>query len=152
MEARFPQVDGSSLSGTSHRLPGSLAGDLNLLLIAFRQWQQSDVDTWVPVAEALAAELPEFRSYELPVLSQMYRPVSGFIDGGMRGGIPDPQVREATITMYINRKQFLNDLRIPSVDAIVPMLVTPAGEILWRTTGRRTAETEASLREVLAGR
>ena len=152
MEIRFPQVDGSSLSGTSHRLPGTLAGDSNLLLIAFRQWQQADVDTWVPVAEALAEERPEFRAYELPVISQMYRPVSGFIDGGMRGGIPDPQVREATITMYINRKQFLEDLRIPSVSAIVPMLVTPTGEILWRTTGRRTADTEASLREVLAQR
>ena len=72
MEIRFPQVDGSSLSGTSHRLPGTLAGDRNLLLIAFRQWQQTDVDTWVPVAEALAAERPEFRAYELPVISQMY--------------------------------------------------------------------------------
>jgi len=150
METRFPQVDGSSLSGTSHRLPGTLAGDRNLLLIAFRRWHQTDVDTWVPVAEALGAELPDFRAYELPVISQTYRPVSGFIDGGMRGGIPDPQVRETTITMYINRKQFLNDLQIPSVGAIVPMLVTPAGEILWRTTGPRTADAEASLREVLA--
>ena len=150
MENRFPRVDGSSLSGTSHRLPDTLAGDRNLLLIAFRQWQQTDVDTWVPVAEALAAELPGFRAYELPVISQMYRPVSGFIDGGMRGGIPDLRVREATITLYINRRQFLDDLRIPAVNTIVPMLVTPAGEILWRTTGRRTADSEASLREVLA--
>ena len=152
MDIRFPQVNGSSLSGTSHRLPGTLAGDRNLLLIAFRQWQQTDVDTWVPVAESLATELPDFRAYELPVISQMYRPVSGFIDGGMRGGIPDLQVREATITMYINRKQFLGDLQIPSVDAIVPMLVTPSGEILWRTTGPRTADAEAALREVLADR
>lgn len=69
----------------------------------------------------------------------------------MRGGIPDPQVRDATITLYINRKQFLADLQIAEVDAIVPMLVTPAGEILWRTTGRRTDHAEASLRQVLAG-
>ena len=152
MEIRFPQVDGLSLSGTSHRLPGTLAGDRNLLLIAFRRWQQTDVDTWVPVAEVLAGERPEFRAYELPVISQMYRPVSGLIDGGMRGGIPDPNVRDATITMYINRKQFLKELQIPTVSAIVPMLVTPTGEILWRTTGRRTADTEASLRQVLAKR
>ena len=110
------------------------------------------MDTWVPVAEVLAGERPEFRAYELPVISQMYRPVSGLIDGGMRGGIPDPNVRDATITMYINRKQFLKELQIPTVSAIVPMLVTPTGEILWRTTGRRTADTEASLRQVLAKR
>lgn len=149
MKVRFPEVEGSSLSGTSHRLPGTLAGDLNLLLIAFRQWQQTDVDTWVPVAEALGDGVPGFRAYELPVISRIYRPVSGFIDGGMRGGIPDPEVREATITLYIDRKQFLEDLRIPSVAAIVPMLVTPTGEILWRTTGPRTAGNEGSLRGVL---
>jgi len=149
MDVRFPQVEGSSLSGTPHRLPGSLAGDVNLLLIAFRQWQQSDVDTWVPVAARLAEEVPGFRAYELPVISQVYRPVSGFIDGGMRGGIPDPEVREATITLYLNRKQFLDDLQIPTVRAIVPMLVTPAGEILWRTTGRPTVHSEATLRHAV---
>jgi hypothetical protein len=150
VQVRFPEVEGSSLSGTPHRLPGTLAGDLNLLLIAFRQWQQTEVNTWVPVAEALEDEIPGFRAYELPVISRMYRPVAGFIDGGMRGGIPDPKVREGTITMYIDRRQFLEDLRIPSVGAIVPMLVTPTGEILWRTTGPRAAGTEASLRGVLA--
>jgi hypothetical protein len=149
MEVRFPHVESSSLSGTTHRLPETLDGDRNLLLIAFKQAQQSDVDTWVPVAEQLAEELPDFRAYELPVISQMYRPVSGFIDGGMRGGIPDPQVREATITLYINRKRFLDDLRIPSVDAIVPMLVTPNGTIEWRTTGRRSDSAEAELRRAL---
>lgn len=152
VQVRFPEVEGSSLSGTLHHLPGSLAGDLNLLLIAFRQWQQTDVNTWVPVAEALGDEIPGFRAYELPVISRMYRPVSGFIDGGMRGGIPDPEVREATITLYIDRKQFLESLRIPSVAEIVPMLVTPTGEILWRNTGPRTAISEESLRGVLEER
>jgi hypothetical protein len=152
VDLRFPQVEGSSLSGTPHRLPGTLAGDINLLLIAFRQWQQSDVDTWAPVAEVLAQEHPGFRAYELPVISQIYRPVSGLIDGGMRGGIPDLDVREATITLYIDRRRFLDDLGIPSVRAIVPMLVTPAGEILWRTTGRRTAHDEATLRQTIAQR
>lgn len=104
----------------------------------------------MPVAAALGDELDGFRAYELPVISRMYGPVSTFIDGGMRGGIPDPEVREATITLYVDRKRFLDDLRIPSVDAIVPMLVTPDGEILWRTTGPRTARAEQSLREALA--
>ncbi len=150
MQVRFPEVEGSSLSGESHHLPTTLAGELNLLLIAFKQWQQADVNTWVRVAEALEDEIPGFRAYELPVLSRVYRPVAGFIDGGMRGGIPDQKVREATITFYIDRRQFLDDLRIPSADEIVPMLVTPTGEILWRTTGPRTAGKEASLRVVLA--
>lgn len=151
MPVRFPEVEGSSLSGTAHRLPGTLAGDLNLLLIAFRQWQQTEVDTWVPVADSLGDEIPGFRAYELPVIPRMYRPVSGFINGGMRGGIPDSEAREATITLYVDRKRFLKDLRISSVDEIVPMLVRPTGEILWRTTGPRTGDSEESLRGVLEG-
>jgi hypothetical protein len=133
-----------------HRLPHTLAGDVNLLLIAFRQWQQKDVDTWVPTATDLTSSYPTLRSYELPVISRMYRPASGFIDGGMRSGIPDPTVRDATITLYLDRKQFRADLGIDSVAEIVPMLVTPDGRILWRTAGRCTDSGDQSLREAVA--
>lgn len=143
---RFPEIEGTSLSLVEHHLPGSLAGRLNLLLIAFRQWQQGDVDTWMPVATSLAAEHAHFRFYELPVISRAYRPVSGFIDGGMRSGIPDPDVRASTITVYVNRRWFLDSLGIESVGEIVPMLVTASGEILWRTTGRMTIEASRELR------
>jgi len=146
MDERFPEIEGTSLSLVEHHLPGTLAGRANLLLVAFRQWQQRDVDTWVPVATALAGEYVGFRSYELPVISKIYRPVSGFIDGGMRSGIPDPGVRDSTITIYLDRKRFLRALNINSVDEIVPMLVTPAGEILWRTTGRMTDDGDQEVR------
>jgi len=149
MVEQFPEIKGTSLSLVDHRLPGTLAGEVNLLLIAFRQWQQRDVDTWVPTATALAGEYAGFRAYELPVISKVYRPVSGFIDGGMRSGIPDPSVREATITTYLDRGQFLRALRIDSVGEIVPMLVTPDGAILWRSKGRMTDEAARKLRTVV---
>ena len=133
-----------------HRLPETLAGEVNLLLIAFRQWQQRDVDTWTPVADELAGGYPQFRAYELPVISQAYRPVARFIDGGMRSGIPDPNVRDATITLYINRSDFMRRLQITTVRSIVPMLVRPSGTILWRTEGPRTPHSEAELRRLVA--
>lgn len=145
MTDRFPEIEGTSLSLVEHRLPGTLEGQVNLLLIAFRQWQQRDVDTWVPTAGELSSTYAGFRAYELPVISRMYRPVSGFIDGGMRSGIPDPDVRASTITVYLNRTQFLEALNIDSVGEIVPMLVTPHGEILWRTTGPMTPEASREL-------
>jgi hypothetical protein len=150
MAVRFPDVEGSSLSMVPHRLPQTLAGDVNLLLIAFRQWQQRDVDTWTPVADELADNYPGFRAYELPVISQAYRPVARFIDGGMRSGIPDPSVRDATITLYINRSAFMRSLQIPTTSSIVPMLVQPSGTILWRTEGPRTPGSEDELRTVVA--
>ena len=63
----------------------------------------------------------------------------------MRSGIPDPDIRASTITVYLNRTQFLEALNIDSVGEIVPMLVTPQGEILWRTTGRMTTEASREL-------
>jgi len=150
--SKFPEVEGTSLSMVKHRLPGSLEGDLNLLLLAFRQWQQRDVDTWLPLASHLEAEFIGFRSYELPVISRVYRPMAGFIDGGMRAGIPDPAVRDSTITLYLDRGEFLAALGITSVRSIVPMLVTRAGDILWRTQGPLTPGTRKALREEVATR
>lgn len=150
--SRFPEVEGTSLSMVKHRLPESLEGDLNLLLLAFRQWQQRDVDTWLSLASRLEAEFSGFRSYELPVISRVYRPMAGFIDGGMRAGIPDPAVRDSTITLYLDRGEFLAALGITSVRSIVPMLVTRAGDILWRTRGPLTPGTGKALREEVATR
>ncbi len=103
----------------------------------------------MPTATALETEHIGFRSYELPVISQVYRPVAGFIDGGMRSGIPDPEVRASTITVYLNRRRFLEELNIDSVGEIVPMLVTPRGDILWRTKGRMTIEASLELATVV---
>lgn len=150
MADRFPEIEGSSLSLVDHRLPGTLAGAANLVLIAFRQWQQRDVDSWVPTANALATEYPGFRVYELPVISKLYRPVAGFIDGGMRSGIPAQAVRDMTITVYLDRKRFLRSLSIDTVAEIVPMLVTPSGRILWRTAGPATDDGKQALRRAVA--
>jgi hypothetical protein len=147
---RFPTVEGSSLSGVRHRLPGSLAHDLNLLLVAFRQWQQKDVDTWAPVAAELASTVEGFGAYELPVISRAYKPFSGFIDGGMRSGIPDAGVRDATITLYIDRAPFMEALGIRRLDAIAPMLVTPDGAVLWQTRGPVSDDAVEELRAAVA--
>ena len=150
MADRFPDTEGTSLSLVDHHLPSTLGGVANLLLIAFRQWQQRDVDTWVPTARALADEYPGFRVYELPVISKLYRPVAGFIDGGMRSGIPDPDVRDMTITIYLDRKRFMRNLSIESAGAIVPMLVKHDGRILWRTTGSMTDDGARTLRQAVS--
>lgn len=149
MDPLFPTVTGSSLSQTEHTLPGTLVHPRNLLLIAFKQRQQDDVDSWLPVAAELAAEFPDLGVYELPVISRAYRPVSGFIDGGMRAGIPDLAVRDATITLYIDRGAFARALAIESFDAIAPMLVTPSGSVLWRSVGRMTDAAVAELLQIL---
>lgn len=147
---RFPTVVGTNLAGTHVRLPDQLDGRLNLLLIAFRQAQQADVDTWMPYAEALEARRPDVRAYELPVLSAAYRLARPFIDGGMRAAIPDPAVRRRTITLYLDKAAFRAALGVPGEDLIDVRLVDRSGTTLWRTEGAWDAARAAALDAVLA--
>lgn len=147
---RFPTVVGANLEGSTVRLPDQLGGRLNLLLIAFRQAQQADVDSWMPYAEALEARRPDVRTYELPVLSTAYRLARPFIDGGMRAAIPDPAVRQRTITLYLDKAAFRAALGVAGEDRIHVRLVDRSGTTHWRTDGAWDAASAAALDAVLA--
>ena len=142
---RFPSVTGRSLTGRTFRLPGDLQGERNVVLVAFKRHQQTDVDTWTPHLRPLALGDPALRVYELPTLGRSYRLMRPIIDGGMRGGIPDSAVRAATITLYINKAPFRNALAIPDEDHIQVLLVDRTGRILWRAAGPWTSAAEAEL-------
>lgn len=45
---QFPDVSGSNLLRQKLELPAGFEGELNVVLIAFQQWQQRLVDTWLP--------------------------------------------------------------------------------------------------------
>lgn len=147
----FPQVSGKNLDGTPLNLPGDFAGKVNLVFVAFAREQQSDVDSWKPLVDEVHQRFPDVKVYEVPVLSRSYSLFRGFIDGGMRRGIPDPAVRAATITLYIDKNPFDTALGATSEGAIIVLLVRPSGEILWRTTGRYDAANKPTLDPLLAG-
>jgi hypothetical protein len=147
---RFPAVTGRSLTGREMHLPADFAGDLNVAVVAFKRHQQDDVDTWTPQLRALAAAHSGLRVYELPTLSSGYRIMRGFIDGGMRRGIPDTTVRAATVTLYIDKRPFKAALRIPGEDSIQVFLVARDGRIRWRAAGRYTDDSFAQLEAALA--
>ena len=132
----FPNVTGKNLNGTAFHLPADFASPVNLVFVAFLREQQDDVDSWKPFVTELKAKYPQLGVYEVPTLSRGYALIRGFIDGGMRSGIPDPNVRATTITLYLDKGAFDRELGIDSETAITVLLVRPSGEILWRTTGR----------------
>jgi hypothetical protein len=94
---RFPSVAGRALSGEVVRFPEDLAGAPALLLCAYRRGAQADADRWAAFVER---ELPDLAVYELPIIpSRLWRPFQGWIDGGMRGGVP-PSLWSHTVTLY----------------------------------------------------
>ena len=131
----FPRTAGRNLEGWKFTLPFDLEGKRNVVVIAFKREQQADVDTWMPFLGKVSAAHPELRVYEIPTLARGYRLMQSFIDGGMRRGIPDPAVRAATITLYIDKAPFKRALRISDEDRIHVLLVDRDGRVHWRAEG-----------------
>ena len=66
------------------------------MLVAYRRGAQADVDRWA----ALARRALTLRVVELPVIPALiWRPLQGWIDGGMRGGVPRLQWSNV-VTVY----------------------------------------------------
>jgi hypothetical protein len=132
---KFPIVEATSLTNKSYQLPHDLNGELNLVIVAFKQWQQDWVDTWIPSLQRLAYEHKQMRVYEMPTMSRFNALYRFMIDNGMRAGIPDKTVRAATLCAYIDISPFAQALQLPSYDTIYLFLLDRAGEILWRGQG-----------------
>jgi len=146
---RFPQVEGRNLEGRELRLPDDF-GDRTVVLVAFKQRQQRDVNTWLPLLDSLRAVDPALEVYEIPTLSNGWTPLRWWIDGGMSRGIKDRAVREATVTLYINKRPFKDALEIASDDSIHVLVLDAARRVAWRTAGPATAAGKAELRRRLA--
>lgn len=133
--AKFPVTRAKNLSGTLLELPTQFGGQINLLFIAFQQWQQNSVNTWLPLAEQLEEIVPGLQYYELPVIRRMNGFAQAFIDAGMRAGIPGQASRDRTITLYLEKETFKHSMGITSEDAIQVMLVDRSGTILFSLQG-----------------
>ena len=81
----FPTVNGSNLQRAKLTLPQDFEGDYNLLFIAFQQWQQDEVNTWIALAENCEARFPGLVYYELPTIRVLSGISKFFINEGMRG-------------------------------------------------------------------
>lgn len=143
--ARFPRVEGSNLEGEHFVLPADFKGELNVVLIAFQREQQRDVDSWLPFLKTVTDSRNNVRIYEVPTLGRRYKLMRSFIDGGMRRGIPDKAVREATVTLYIDKTPFRRALQLADEDRIYVVLVDREGRVHWRADGPFTEESGATL-------
>jgi hypothetical protein len=149
-KVRFPEISGSNLLRQKVNLPADLQGEVNIVFIAFQQWQQAWVDSWVPLARKLEETFPSVKFYELPVIQKMNLISQTFINEGMRAGIPNPVTREKTITLYIDKGAFRRGLDIPSEETIWVLVVDRQGNVLWRTEGSYSqAKGEALLSVIL---
>lgn len=148
--AIFPVLQARNLNGRTFTLPAEFGGTHNVAVIAFQRWHQELVDSWFPYLESLVAAHPELRAYELPMIGGLYSLARPFIDGGMAAAIPDPVVRDRTLTVYTDVRRVLAALHISSTATITLLLVDRNGRIFWRDAGAYDVERAAGLERALA--
>jgi hypothetical protein len=145
----FPLVSGFNLQRQEYEFPRDFGGEINLIIVAFQQQQQTTVNTWIPIAQEIEASFPGFIYYELPTITEMPALSRTFINEGMRAGIPDQTARERTITLYLDKESFKSALEIPDENDIYLFLVDWDGNILWRSAGEYSQEKASELIAVI---
>lgn len=131
----FPRVTGSSLEKRKLELPRDFEGEVNLVIVAFAREQQHDADTWIAEAKRLEKSDPTFHYYELPITSRSNPLFRWWLDSAMRRLIDDPGARQRTITLYLDKKSFKNDLHISDERKIHVFLVKKDGTVFWQSEG-----------------
>ena len=148
---RFPTIVAHDLEGRRYEVPGDLPVGPRILVIAFQRWHTELVERWQPALDRVVAEHPGSTWWEIPALSRIYTPARGFIDGGMRSGIPDVEARRHTLTSYTDLRALAAALALPSFETIYVLVVDASGEVVWMGSGEGSEEASSQLDEAVGG-
>ncbi|TDQ66575.1 hypothetical protein ATL17_0577 [Maritalea mobilis] len=145
---QFPNIDTKDLNGRSLSLPADFNAERSLLLIAFEQEQQLQINTWLPFAEQLE-NAGQAKFYELPVLPSALRLMGGMIENGMRSGIPSQATRAKTLTLYTNVTRFRKNLGLGGKNEIYAVVIDRQGRILAVQSGAYSSAKAKQIRAAL---
>jgi hypothetical protein len=143
--AEFPSVTSYSLDKQKVTLPSGMEGQTDLLILSFALEQKRDVDSWMPVAQALQHSNFQFRYYQLPVSGRENMIFRWWETSSMRSDETDPVTWHWIVPLFVDRQKLLHDLDIPNDKQVVILLVDRQGHILWRASGAITDDKRAAL-------
>lgn len=139
----FPRLAARTLAGQDRTLPDDLPAQRTLVLVAFHQWHQRQVDAWIARA-ADAGWAPDLHEQptgheraviEVPCLGRRWIPGRAFIDGGMASGIRIPEVLARTWTAYTDTGAVQRALGTGGGDHTWAGVVAAGGEVLEHAMG-----------------
>ncbi len=67
----FPKVSGIDLEGNKQELPQVFKNEFNLVVVAFRREQQTQVDTWIKAIESILKAKPNLSFFEIPLIYEL---------------------------------------------------------------------------------
>lgn len=117
MAEKFPSVTGRNLNKKTVTVPDDYNNKPLLVIAAFEQWQQRVVDEVIAAFDANG--LGERHTIiEIPVIQRSTRFRQIRLDTIMRAVIRDRDVRQRTVTVYLDKKAFRDSLDIPNDSAV----------------------------------
>ncbi len=143
----FPRVTGVSLTSETVVIPDAYRGKSTLLLIGYTQKAQFDIDRWI--LGALQADIP-VEIVELPTIAGMMpQMVQGFINNGMRSGIPQSDWA-SVVTVYEDAPKIIELLGNERPQSCYAVLLDPRGVVVWSSNVGYSAGQILALKDLVA--
>jgi ATP10 protein len=134
----FPELKAQTLSKQDRIFPRDVAGKPTIICIAFEGAAQSLVDTWTTPT---LAKFPnsEVNYYEIPMIKTGYKFMRGFIDGGMRSGVPK-DLHKNVATYYGDLSAYKKTLMMNKKESCYMFLLDKSGIIQYVSEGVADAD------------
>jgi hypothetical protein len=141
----FPRVQGTNLDKQPITIPDHYRGKTTLVLVGYTQKAQFDIDRWI--LGALQADV-KAQIVEVPTIAGMVpQMVQGFIDNGMRGGIPKSDWASA-VTVYEDAPKVIEALGNERPQSAYAVLLNKEGRIVWSSNIGYSASQVLELKKV----
>ena len=136
----FPTITAKNLNKKKVAIPDDFLQKNLIAIVAFQRWHQDLVDESIENLEKENVN-DNHHIIEVPVVKQFSKLRRMRLDGVMRAGITDYDIRQRTITAYLDKQAFRSSLSIPNEDTIYWFLVNHATKVIMlRGSGVITSE------------
>ena len=145
---RFPTIEAETLSGKKVVFPDVAEGKYAFLLIAFKRQTQGEVDSWLDPFVKEFGTHNEVTFYEIPMISNNWKWMSGWIDAGMRAGVPANK-HDHVATYYGPLKRYFDYFDIDDRGTVYVFLLDKEGRMIFRASGLPEKDKFEALRKIL---
>jgi len=131
---KFPIIVAETLSGKKITFPEVTKGKFAFILIAFKRQTQGEVDSWL---DPFIKEFGKHKSvtfYEIPMISTGWKWMSGWIDAGMRAGVPKSK-HDHVATYYGPLSKYFNHFNVKDPGTVYVFLLDKQGNIIYKNSG-----------------
>ena len=135
---KFPTLSAETLAGNKITFPDATKGKKAFLVIAFERQAQAEADVWFDVY-AKEFQKQGYVFYEVPMISSLWKWMSGFIDSGMRSGVPEAKHNNVA-TYYGPLDSYLKAFDVKDKSLVYVFTLNETGQIVGRVTGKSTAD------------